>query len=224
MKELVAGIVLIVVVGLGGFLYRNMLERNMVPQPDTVACTMEAKICPDGSSVGREGPSCEFAPCPGEGSGLQQIGVSLTPPPGYTANPNALGADATLVATFEKPGVSNTQPPHAIVVRRYAIPEGQTADDVLLATTMLEPSGMTPELGDFETITIGGKVFKKIVVERFEAQVHSVYYFIRAADVLRFEILERDVTNWTDPNLVITNLPEHQAFLSMLAALTITQN
>lgn len=29
-----------------------------------VACTQEAKICPDGSSVGRTGPNCEFAPCP----------------------------------------------------------------------------------------------------------------------------------------------------------------
>jgi branched-chain amino acid transport system substrate-binding protein len=29
-------------------------------------CTMEAKICPDGSGVGRTGPNCEFAPCPGE--------------------------------------------------------------------------------------------------------------------------------------------------------------
>lgn len=29
-------------------------------------CTMEAKICPDGSAVGRSGPNCEFAPCPGE--------------------------------------------------------------------------------------------------------------------------------------------------------------
>lgn len=28
------------------------------------ACTMEAKLCPDGSSVGRTGPNCEFAPCP----------------------------------------------------------------------------------------------------------------------------------------------------------------
>jgi hypothetical protein len=27
------------------------------------ACTMEAKLCPDGSSVGRSGPNCEFAPC-----------------------------------------------------------------------------------------------------------------------------------------------------------------
>lgn len=29
-----------------------------------VTCTMEAKLCPDGSSVGRSGPKCEFAPCP----------------------------------------------------------------------------------------------------------------------------------------------------------------
>lgn len=29
-------------------------------------CTEEAKVCPDGSSVGRTGPNCEFAPCPGE--------------------------------------------------------------------------------------------------------------------------------------------------------------
>jgi len=28
------------------------------------ACTMEAKICPDGSAVGRTLPNCEFAPCP----------------------------------------------------------------------------------------------------------------------------------------------------------------
>jgi len=29
-----------------------------------VPCTMEAKLCPDGSYVGRTGPNCEFAPCP----------------------------------------------------------------------------------------------------------------------------------------------------------------
>ena len=29
-----------------------------------VACTMEAKICPDGTAVGRSGPNCEFTPCP----------------------------------------------------------------------------------------------------------------------------------------------------------------
>jgi hypothetical protein len=30
-----------------------------------IGCTMDAKMCPDGSAVGRIGPNCEFAPCPG---------------------------------------------------------------------------------------------------------------------------------------------------------------
>jgi hypothetical protein len=31
---------------------------------DKTACTEEAKVCPDGSSVGRTGPDCQFAECP----------------------------------------------------------------------------------------------------------------------------------------------------------------
>lgn len=31
--------------------------------PPVTACTEEAKICPDGSTVGRVGPACEFTPC-----------------------------------------------------------------------------------------------------------------------------------------------------------------
>lgn len=27
-------------------------------------CTQDAKLCPDGTSVARTGPNCEFAPCP----------------------------------------------------------------------------------------------------------------------------------------------------------------
>lgn len=32
--------------------------------PEGQMCTMEAKLCSDGSYVGRTGPNCEFAPCP----------------------------------------------------------------------------------------------------------------------------------------------------------------
>ncbi|MEK7573481.1 MAG: PsbP-related protein [Patescibacteria group bacterium] len=35
-------------------------DQSLTPK----ACTQEAKLCPDGSSVGRQGPNCEFAPCP----------------------------------------------------------------------------------------------------------------------------------------------------------------
>lgn len=34
------------------------------PTPKEVSCTQEAKICPDGTDVGRTGPNCEFAACP----------------------------------------------------------------------------------------------------------------------------------------------------------------
>lgn len=43
-----------------------------MPIPDAgdtdemVACTMDAKQCPDGSYVGRVAPNCEFAACPSE--------------------------------------------------------------------------------------------------------------------------------------------------------------
>lgn len=41
--------------------------NSLIPNEARVyACTREAKICPDGSAVGRTGPNCEFAPCPKE--------------------------------------------------------------------------------------------------------------------------------------------------------------
>ena len=43
-----------------GALYLNLTK----PSTPNFACTLEAKICPDGSSVGRSGPKCEFAVCP----------------------------------------------------------------------------------------------------------------------------------------------------------------
>lgn len=46
-----------------------------------VVCTMDAKICPDGSSVGRVGPNCAFAPCPSESDDAGvTVGVVLKEP------------------------------------------------------------------------------------------------------------------------------------------------
>lgn len=43
--------------------------RCLIPEtpdmcPPKVVCTQEAKLCPDGSYVSRQGPNCEFAACP----------------------------------------------------------------------------------------------------------------------------------------------------------------
>lgn len=42
------------------------LGNNEPDAGSPTACTEEAKLCPDGSSVARTGPNCEFAPCPSQ--------------------------------------------------------------------------------------------------------------------------------------------------------------
>ena len=65
-QSYVALVVLAVLCILAFFVVSYM--SNVIRESSTVACTMEAKICPDGTSVGRSGPDCEFAPCPSEAS------------------------------------------------------------------------------------------------------------------------------------------------------------
>ncbi len=65
----ILGVVLVVAVsGYFLFFYRYQVAQMPVPSPTPtpIACTQEAKLCSDGSAVGRTGPNCEFASCPGE--------------------------------------------------------------------------------------------------------------------------------------------------------------
>ena len=60
-------ILLIAAVGSIGYYFGLQQAGKNVAQPPVnrgVACTMEAKLCPDGSAVGRSGPNCEFEACP----------------------------------------------------------------------------------------------------------------------------------------------------------------
>lgn len=61
---LVALVILVPMVIGGVFAYQySKSQKNPVVQTP-IACTQEAKQCPDGSYVSRSGPNCEFAPCP----------------------------------------------------------------------------------------------------------------------------------------------------------------
>lgn len=53
--------VLIIFSGVAGFIVWIHAPLQTPPQ---VACTLDAKLCPDGSYVGRVGPTCAFAACP----------------------------------------------------------------------------------------------------------------------------------------------------------------
>lgn len=54
-------LIVTVIAAIGGGYYFLKIKP---PSQAQKACTMEAKICPDGSSVGRIGTNCEFSPCP----------------------------------------------------------------------------------------------------------------------------------------------------------------
>ena len=57
-------LVVIVAILAGAGAYFVFTNKNATPAPDPIACTQEARQCPDGSYVGRTGKNCEFAPCP----------------------------------------------------------------------------------------------------------------------------------------------------------------
>ena len=66
-------VALFLIIAVSSITYLFLKQRNssnsILPLPDDqVACTLEAKLCPDGTAVGRIGPNCEFAACPGEDS------------------------------------------------------------------------------------------------------------------------------------------------------------
>lgn len=55
--KIVILLIVILLVGAGYIYGKKYLNKPK-------ACTSEALVCPDGSSVGRTGLNCEFAPCP----------------------------------------------------------------------------------------------------------------------------------------------------------------
>lgn len=219
MKQLVAGIILIVVIALGAFLYRNIIERQHTDTAE-VACAMEAMICPDGSSVGRTGPRCEFAACPSVKTSLDAAGISFALPPGYAdgvQQPGADGLNEGMLDFYQKDATGGA--PHYLTIYSYPILEGKTGDQVILMNTRYQPADMQAEdFSRFTTKAINGKTFRSTVIERFEGQVISSYFLVRQNDVLRFDILEQNV-DWTNPDLVIDTLPEHQALVRMLETL-----
>lgn len=82
------------ILGIGFLVVGALVYGSLQQQPLEVACTMEAKMCADGSAVGRSGPLCEFALCPGmvtDESG--STGAVIVPP---VISPQACTKDAKI--------------------------------------------------------------------------------------------------------------------------------
>lgn len=99
---------LILLSGVLAFIYRDYFIKNFnVPEP--IACTMEAKQCPDGSYVGRSGPNCEFAKCPDVKSSVKEFknekfGYSVNYPAEYFAKPGDVDCFSATEGDSDAPG------------------------------------------------------------------------------------------------------------------------
>jgi hypothetical protein len=212
MKGLLWGILLIVIVGLGGFFYRNALEHPAQP----VACPLDAKLCPDGTSVARTGNSCTFAACPPPNVSLDSAGISFAVPDGFG---NAELPDSVAVAAYEQPMGTSSISSASIFIRQYAIAASSTALDTIKKTAISGTSGLPVGATQFSSTVLGDHRFTVVSIERFEGVVDTAYYLARNADVLRFDAIDRNVMNWTDQNLDVSNLPANRALQKLLSTL-----
>lgn len=211
MKGLLFGILLIIILGLGGLVYRNAVEHPLQP----IACPLDAMVCPDGTSVGRTGISCTFPACPPPNVSLADINIAYAAPADFTQGEFS---DPATVASYEKSIATSTSA--RIIIRRYAISASSTALATIQQTAISGTSGQ-PIVGAtaFTSTVIGNHRFTVVSIERFEGTIDTAYYFARNSDVLRFDAVDMQVANWTDPNLDVTALPARAALMKLLATL-----
>jgi|GEM_PF-84749 len=123
----------IIWVSFAGYLNFSIWRLNFSMGPEQVSCTMEAKICQDGSSVGRTGPDCEFSACPSGRSLADELRDCL--PKSDAASHEKCLALLKQITNYNecvKAGfsISKSNPPQC------AIPDGRTfTEEVWIATT-----------------------------------------------------------------------------------------
>lgn len=210
MRGFLSSIVLIILVGVGGLVYRNAVEHPSRP----IACPLDSKSCPDGSLVARSGPACEFGACLPPNVSLTEARVLFALPEDFV--PAEL-PDGASIAAYEALTASSTESAR-IVVRRYAI----TASSTALATiqeTAIDGTGKLIPATSFSSSVIGARRFAIVSIGRSGGVVHTAYYLARNADVLRFDTIDTSVPNWSDSELDTLSLPAHAALVKLLATM-----
>ena len=208
MKSLLFGIAIIVVLGVGGFIYRNAVEHPQQP----IACPVNYLRCPDGTSVPHLESSCEFPACPLPNVSFPENDISFAIPEGFAS----VGPEEGTIAVYESTQASTSA---RIVLTHFEISASSTALATIKETAISTTSEMPAPVTAFSSALLGGKNFTVVAIERFEGVVTTAYYLARTTDVLRFDAIDQGVANWTSPSLDISTLPANKALRKLLTTL-----
>ncbi|MHB8710341.1 MAG: hypothetical protein ACYC6X_02215 [Minisyncoccota bacterium] len=215
MKNLLLGVLLILVVGIGGFVYRNAVEHPAQP----IACPLDALVCPDGTSVSRTGSSCTFPVCPPPNVSLPNLSLSFALPEGFVATNTP---DIASIAAYTLSTATSTASSTDIadlIIRRYVVDASSTPLAAIQQTAISGTSGAPVSTTSFSSTVLGNHRFTVVLIERFEGVVDTAYYLARGTDVLRFDAIDRSVMHWANPNFSISTLPAHAALEKLLTSL-----
>ncbi|HUY62733.1 MAG TPA: hypothetical protein VMV50_03020 [Candidatus Paceibacterota bacterium] len=220
-KALLLGIATIILIGVGGLVYRNAAEHPY----QQIACPLDAKVCPDGTTLSRAGSECAFPTCPPPNVTLSAYGIAYAVPTGFTATalPDAAsiaayvsGAPSTSAAASSTLAATTSA---EIIIRRYPLDASSTPLSVIQATAISGASGAPVPITSYSSTIIARQNFTIVPIERFEGVIDTAYYLTHGADVLRFDAIDRGVAAWTDPTLDTSTLPAQVALRQLLLTL-----
>lgn len=218
---IVGALLLVSVVGAGAYYAGTQQAASTVVVTDTqiiqypeesaelesVACTMEAKVCPDGSSVGRTGPNCEFSMCPGE---TEQTAAQNT----YT--------NTTFHYTFSYPQSWK------VTTDNYAEPATSTSEDVYVFNPADNPSemafsgisisyqGMVQDFTNMTQTTVNGMPMYK------QETMHGENYYANIPDTDQFLYITGTggYTDSEERNTILREIFASFQFTSFMAPMT----
>lgn len=195
LTKIALGVLLLSCLALLGYLVMNLgLGKKQT------ACTAEAKICPDGTSVGRTGPNCEFAPCPTVSptpvstpdltanwkTYINDVyNYSIKYPLGWRTQVQAAGAGdkeagskSSLVDIF-KLGAENQYPLYRLSIEPFEIMSGQTIESIkgpYLKFNLVNPKTANVRINNIDTITIEGKISTSQEQKEFYSKVYIIQF------------------------------------------------
>ena len=214
-KSLFLGIVFILLVAIGGLVYRNAVERSNKP----IACPLSAKVCPDGTSLSPEGLSCAFPACSPPNVTLDAIGFAYAVPAGFSPGPDGGDGTQNLIAAYQIGGIEYASTTARIEIWRFAVEASSTPLETIRSTAIGGASGVPVPATAYSSTSIKNRQFTVVLIERFEGAVHTAYYLARDKDVLRFDAIDSGGFDWTSSSLDVSSLPAHEALRQLLATL-----